>query len=142
MNNVYMSQSDYIRHKKLSAELKEISKLSKVLESQKYTAYKEYSLENTIYSVKDVYYKFIPEGTQFVYEMIRNNANNCSDMSFCSLTDLRANRVNGNGDYLNPVFGQMYEPKPMRPLALKTIKTNNPEKVSIQNHIKCKCAFT
>lgn len=137
-----MSQSDYIRHKKLSTELKEISKLSKVLESQKYTAYKEYSLENTIPSVKDVYYRFIPDGTQFVYEMIRNNASNCSDMEFCINTDLRDNRVNADGEYLNPVFGKMYEPKPMRPLALKTVKINNPEKVSIQNHIKCKCAFT
>ncbi len=130
-----MSQSDYIRHKKLSVELKEISKLAKVLESQKYTAYKEYSLENTIPSVKQVYYRFIPEGTQFVYEMIRNNASNCSDMQFCSNTDSRANRT---ADSVYPLF----DPKPMRPLALKTIKTNNPEKVSIQNHIKCKCAFT
>jgi tRNA U38,U39,U40 pseudouridine synthase TruA len=123
-----MSQSDYIRHKKLSAELKEISKLSPVLDSQKYTAYKEYSLENTIPSVKNVYYRFIPEGTQFVYEMIRNNAGNCSNMEFCVDTNLRNNRV------LNSVGGTKYEPKPMRPLALKTIKYTNPEKVGIQNN--------
>lgn len=131
-----MSQSDYIRHKKLSSELKEVSKLSPVLDSQKYTAYKEYSLENTIVSEKNVYYRFIPPGTQFVYEMIRNNAGNCTDMSFCENTNLRDNRV------LNSVNSTRYEPKPMRPLALKTIKQTNPEKVSIQNNIKCKCAFT
>lgn len=131
-----MSQSDYIRHKKLSTELKEASKLSPVLDSQKYTAYKEYSLENTIYSEKNVYYRFIPEGTQFVYEMIRNNAGNCTDMSFCTDTDLRHNRV------LNSENGTKFEPKPMRPLALKTIKSTNPEKVSIQNNINCKCRFT
>jgi len=131
-----MSQSDYIRHKKLSTELKEISKLSPVLGSQQYTSYKEYSLENTIVSEKNVYYRFIPPGTQFVYEMIRNNAQNCSDMAFCVDTDLRSNRV------FNSEYGTKYQPKPMRPLALKTIKITNPEKVSIQNNIKCKCAFT
>jgi hypothetical protein len=140
-----MSQSDYIRYKKLSAELKEVSKLSPVLDSQKYTAYKEYSLENTITSVKNVYYRFIPEGTQFVYDIIRNNAGNCPNMEFCTDTNLRLNRIRVNGEgftYLNPANGLNYEPKPMRPLALKTIKYTNPEKVGIQSNMKCKCAFT
>lgn len=140
-----MSQSDYIRHKKLSAELKEISKLSPVLDSQKYTAYKEYSLENTIPSVKNVYYRFIPQGTQFVYEMIRNNAGSCSDMDFCVNTNLRLNRIvvyDEGFSYLNPEGSPYSLPKPMRPLALKTIKYTNPQKVSIQNNMKCKCAFT
>lgn len=140
-----MSQSDYIRHKKLSTELKEISKLSQILNSQQYTSYKEYTLENEIPDTKNVYYRFIPPGTQFVYDMIRNNANNCSNMQFCRNTDVRPNRIFVDGEgfvYLNPENSPYSQPKPMRPLALKTIKYTNPEKVSIQNNMKCKCAFT
>ena len=45
-----MSQSDYIRHKRISNELLQQTKLSPVLSARQYTDYKEYSLENTIYS--------------------------------------------------------------------------------------------
>ena len=45
-------------------------------------------------------------------------------------------------DLENKIFGMRYQPKPSRPIALKTIKQRNPEKVGIQNNINCKCAFT
>lgn len=130
-----MSQSDYIRHKRLSTELKEVDKLNNILHSQQYSDYKEYSMVNKITSKKDVYYKYIPNGTQFVYDMEIRNASNCIDMAFCKDTDIRENRV------ANVIGGTRYQPKPSRPIALKMIKMTSPEKVSITNNKNCKCAF-
>lgn len=130
-----MSQSDYIKHKRLSSELREVAKLSPTLDAQQYTAYKEYSLENTVYSDKNVYYKFIPQGTQYVYGMEIRNAWNCTDMAFCRDTEWRSNRV------LNTEDGMRFQPRQLRPLALKTLKLNHHPKVSIQNNVNCRCAF-
>ena len=140
-----MSQSDYIRHKRLSKILNNVSELKPILNSQDYTDFKEYSLENTIKSAKNVYYKYIPPEAQYVYGMEIRNSAGCSDMSFCINTHLRENRATIDGStviYKNPVGGMNYQPKPMRPIALKTVKINHPEKVSIQNNVNCKCAFT
>jgi hypothetical protein len=130
-----MSQSDYIRHKKLARVMKDTTELSPVLASQEYTAYKEYSLETTIQNHKELYYRFTPEGTQSIFGMYINNAPNCITYPFCRGTDSRNNRV------LNSENGVYYQPKPMRPIPLKTIKQTQPEKVSIQNNVHCQCAF-
>ncbi len=128
-----MSQSDYIRHKKLARVMKDTTELSPVLASQEYTAYKEYSLETTVQNHKELYYRFLPEGTQFVFGMIVKNAPNCITYPFCRNTDTRNNRV------LNSEDGIYYQPKPMRPIPLKIIKHTHPEKVSIQSNPNCQC---
>ena len=128
-----MSQSDYIRHKKLARVMKDTTELSPVLASQEYTAYKEYSLETTIQNHKELYYRFLPEGTQFVFGMIVKNAPNCITYPFCRNTEARNNRV------LNSENGIYYQPKPMRPVPLKTIKHTHPEKVSIRSNPNCQC---
>lgn len=129
-----MSQSDYIKHKRLSSVLKEVNKLSPTLDSQQYTSYKEYSLENNVTSAKNVYYKFIPQGTQFVYGMVIRNAGNCTDMVFCKGTNGRENRK------MNNIDGIRFQPKVMRPLSLKTLKEQHSPKVSILDNVNCKCA--
>lgn len=89
-----MSQSDYIRYKKIYRELKEYDstpeKLPVVFESGKYIAYKEFSLENTILSNKTAYDKYIPQNIPVVFGMVKR----CSAPTFelCRGTDLRGNR--------------------------------------------------
>jgi hypothetical protein len=117
-------------------ELKEVEKLNNVMNSQQYSGYKEYSIATKVVSKKDVYYKYIPTGTQFLYDMEIRDASNCINMPFCRNTDTRENRVP------NVIDGTNYQPKPSRPIALKKIKMTTPEKVNIMNNINCKCAFT
>lgn len=128
-----MSQSDYIHYRKTAHILKEANKLQPVLSSQQYTTFKSYSLENTIQSYNPVYYKIADPSAVVVYEMTLNNVYDCPNVDYCVNTDTRPNRV------LNMVYGTTYSPKPSRPIALKTVKINNPEKVSISSHPNCIC---
>jgi len=50
-----MSQSDYLKHKKLATELKFQADFRPILESQKYTQYKEFSIDHTKKANKMVY---------------------------------------------------------------------------------------
>lgn len=50
-----MSQSDYIKHKKMATELKSQSDFQPILNSQKYTQYKEFSLDHNKKANKMVY---------------------------------------------------------------------------------------
>ena len=43
-----MSQSDYIRYKRIGNELREQKKLEPVIDSGKYAAYKAFTVENTV----------------------------------------------------------------------------------------------
>jgi hypothetical protein len=101
-----MSQSDYIRYKKIYRELKEYDstpeKLPVVFESGKYIAYKEFSLENTILSNKTAYDKYIPQNTPVVFGMVKK----CSAPTFelCRNTNLRGNRPTPEADGPFPSF--------------------------------------
>jgi hypothetical protein len=128
-----MSQSDYIQYRKTANRLKEVNKLAPVLSSQDYTLFKSYSLENSIVSQHTVYYKSFDETTRFVFDMPMNNVSECPVVEYCENTNTRANRV------LNMWDGTKYTPQPLRPIALKTIKVNNPEKVDIRSHRNCQC---
>jgi len=130
---IYMSQSDYIQYRKTSHVLKEAGKLQPVLSSQQYTSFKSYSLENTIQSYRSVYYKMLDDSLVVVYDIPLNNVASCPNINYCQNTNTRPNRV------LNMVFGTKYTPKPSRPLDMKYIKTNHPEKVSILSHPNCRC---
>lgn len=109
-----MSQSDYIRHKRISNELVEQQKLSPILNSRQYTDYKEYSLENTIYSSTLSYNKVVPANTPVVFGIQYNNANTCPPfVLYCGNTDTvnnpRPNRVPLTG-------GPLVRPSSMPPL--------------------------
>jgi hypothetical protein len=108
-----MSQSDYIRHKRISNELIEQNKLSHVLNARQYTDYKEYSLENTIYSSTISYNKIIQANTPVVFGIQYNRASSCpSFVLYCGTTDTvhnpRPNRA--------PLTGALVRPSSMMPL--------------------------
>lgn len=129
-----MSQGDYIKYKRVGHVLNEPAKLNSTLGSREYTQFKEYSLENTIQSEVRRYDKWInPATTRIIFDMELRNRENCPEIQFCTNTNTRANRV------LNMAFGSNYTPKPSRPIALKTVKDQHPEKVGILNHPNCKC---
>lgn len=87
-----MSQGDYIRYKKISQELKVQSKLPPVIESGKYTNYKEFSVENTVVNDLTEYDRVIPDNVRIVFGMERPKATTCPTFEICKDTNLRTNR--------------------------------------------------
>jgi len=129
-----MSQSDYIRHKRISNELLEQTKLSPVLNARQYTDYKEYSLENTIYSSNISYSKIIPVNTPVVFGIQYNNASTCPPfMVYCGTTDSflnpRPNRV--------PLTGPLIRPYSMMPLLGKYDPIRKKSDITKLNYCSC-----
>lgn len=99
-----MSQSDYIKYKKVYTELavdKGPTKLPRVFDQGDFGDYKEYTLENTIISTKPVFNRVTPTGVQPVFSMYRN-VTSCPTFIDCSNTHLRSNRVPMSSVYFTP----------------------------------------
>jgi len=108
-----MSQSDYIKYKKITTKLAidKTNDLPPVLNSQDYSDYKEYVLENTITNSKIINRRLIPSTTQVVLDMDKNKAlvqnmgtslSNCPNFLLCNNTNLRSNRVPLSNVFSNP----------------------------------------
>jgi hypothetical protein len=88
-----MSQSDYIRLKRISQELSNIPKnLPPILTSRQYTNYVGYTLAHSVPNTKTVYSKNIPAKTTLVFDMERPNGLDCSGFEICFNTNKRPNR--------------------------------------------------
>ena len=88
-----MSQSDYIKYKRVSVELKNQSEnLTPVIGSGQYINYKAFTLENTIISSKIDYMKLQPSSGVNVFGMQKNNPTSCTNFKICSGTNSRVNR--------------------------------------------------
>lgn len=124
-----MSQSDYIRHKRISNELVEQTKLSPVLNSGQYTDYKEYSLENTIYTRNISYNQIVPVNTPVVFGIQYDNASTCPSFILCSGTATRPNRV--------PLIGPLIRPYSMMPLLGKYDPIRKKSDMSKLNYCSC-----
>ena len=104
-----MSQSDYLKYKRVSRELK-TNKLSPVFNDQDYVSYKEYALENTISNSKLTYNQLIPPNTIRIMDMEKKTTD-CPTFIICTNTHDRTNRV--------PLLGSQQDPSPSRPLSVK-----------------------
>ena len=88
-----MSQSDYIRYKRVAYELRnQAENLSPVIESGQYIDYKAFTLENTIQSNKLTYTKLQPPSSVNIFGIQRNNPSSCPSFILCSGTNSRVNR--------------------------------------------------
>jgi hypothetical protein len=92
-----MSQSDYIKYKRVQRQLNEFNrtphKIPNVLHSSQYISYKEYALENTIVSENGQYDKLIDQDVPIVFGMVKKCASNSPTFLLCSGTQLRGNRM-------------------------------------------------
>jgi hypothetical protein len=105
-----MSQSDYIKYKKVQNELQINNKSvvakknipnrmnsvyfnqPSVFDSSDYDNYMEYTLENTIVNTKPVLNRLTPAGKQVVWNMDKTVPNNCATFLLCNNTNTRPNR--------------------------------------------------
>jgi hypothetical protein len=108
-----MSQSDYIKYKKVTTVLAVDKGTSQppVLDSQKYSDYKEYVLENTVANSKIVYRRIVPTSTQIVLDMEKNKSTVqnmgtsnavCPSFLLCKNTNQRKNRIPLSSVYFTP----------------------------------------
>jgi hypothetical protein len=88
-----MSQSDYIRRKTVANQLKELSKLGSVLDSQKYTDFKGFSLENNIVSSSHKYNQTVPSNIKRVFNINLQIQSACPQFALCTGTNARPNRL-------------------------------------------------
>lgn len=126
-----MSQSDYIKHKRISFELEDQRKLPPVMNAQKYTEYKEYSLENSIYSNTINYDKIIPVNTPVVFGIQYNSAKiqNCPQFTLCSSTNTRLNR--------KPLTGSLWKPSSQPPILGKHDPIRKKSDIRKLNYCSC-----
>jgi len=107
-----MSQSDYLKYKRVSTELqiqkKNKDEIPSVLTSQNYVSYKGYSLENTIRNDKTIYHLLTPVNTQIIFDIATSDASSCPQPYpiICGSVNNLSNRV--------PLSGQEIQPSPPR----------------------------
>ena len=88
-----MSQSDYLRRKRLSYILRnDAASDPSVLDSGKLLSYKQYQLENEIVSTNQPTHNILPVGKQDILGMERN-VSECPTFIVCGDTASRPNRV-------------------------------------------------
>jgi hypothetical protein len=87
-----MSQSDYIKYKRVAVELKEQAKLNPVIDAGQYTGFKEFALENTILHTKLRYQKISQTSTVNVFGIELSSSRNCPTFALCRGTNSRVNR--------------------------------------------------
>lgn len=126
-----MSQSDYIKYKKISYELKSLSKFPTTLETGDYTRFLEYSSENANSNPKPSYNMLIQNTNKIIFGMEKNTTNCPSTFTICTNTNSRVNRVLSSPYYL--------EKLPIRPLTRKQIESQ-PNSSTSRNNL-CNCTY-
>ena len=112
-----MSQSDYLKYKRVSTALKiDGNDKLPVFDSQNYVNYKQYALENTIDNTSVLYNRITPANRRVVFNMDKN-ATNCPTFIVCRNTNSRPNRV--------PLSTVYFTPTPMPRTILDTKAANN-----------------
>lgn len=89
-----MSQSDYIKYKRVSTQLYLDASRNQlqVFTAQNYIDYEQYQLENTIINLSKNYNLLIPSEEQIVFNM-EKRVSKCPTFKICVDTNKRPNRV-------------------------------------------------
>lgn len=121
-----MAQSDYLKYKRVTTQLKiNGSNFASVLNAQDYVNYKEYALEKSIVNNKTIYNRITPTGIQPIFGMDKV-VTNCPDFLVCSGTNSRPYRV--------PMLASLFTPTPQA-LSIKATKNAANQKSG------CKCVL-
>jgi hypothetical protein len=101
-----MSQSDYIKYKRVAVELNNQAKnLAPVIGAGQYTNYKAFTLENTIFNTKPNYMKLTPYTSVNVFGIQKYTPSDCSTFTLCTETNSRVNR--------KPLTGTQSDARPL-----------------------------
>jgi hypothetical protein len=90
-----MSQSDYLKHKKIATRLKidnDTVKQPPVFDSKSYIQFKQFEVANSVENTKLNYNNITPDGVQSVFGVDRV-VTDCTNFPLCMDTHLRTNRI-------------------------------------------------
>ena len=125
-----MSQSDYLKYKRISTRLRvdnDTTKQPPVFQSNTLSQYQQYALANSIINTKPRYNQLVPSGRQSVFGMDKV-VSGCPTFIVCTNTNERTNRV--------PMTCRA-DPTVPTPEPLNIMERN--EAVNLRN--ACKCAL-
>lgn len=99
-----MSQSDFINYKKATNQLLEMDKLDKVLSSQDYIRFKQYTLESNSVNTKPILNQLTISGNTCIFGM-EKNISKCSSIDNFTMckTNKRGNRVKNTMNVPDPI---------------------------------------
>jgi hypothetical protein len=101
-----MSQSDYIKFKRISNLLK-YNKYEPVFTNQEYIDLTQYQIANSIPDTKLVVNAPLPEGKTLIFDVIKDVAD-CPEFISCVETNLRPNRI----EVSDASLGHRFTPRP------------------------------
>lgn len=103
-----MSQSDYIQRKKIGINLKteNQNKFENIINSNNYTLFKQYTLENTILNTSKLYNQLVEDGKKRIFNM-ELNSSYCPQFIVCENTQNRTYRKLTNPSPFNPYFTKL-----------------------------------
>jgi len=86
-----MSQSDYIKHKRVATALITQMDMPSVLESGNYSSFLGYNIENTVMNTNPTLNQLIPSTNQIIFSM-KLKTTQCPTFLACIHTNTRPNR--------------------------------------------------
>ena len=113
-----MSQSDYIKYKRVASILKmeavqtDHHELAPVLSGQEYTDYKQYDIETNVVNVLTLYNESKNLATQNIIFGMTMTKEHCPVFKLCSDTNTRPNRIPLSEAYITPRPQRKYEKHP------------------------------
>jgi len=118
-----MSQSDYIKYKRVSTVLKRSSELPPVLTEQNYLDYKQYAIWNSIPDTKLNENNLIPSGTFLIFDVLKKTTH-CPTFPVCVDTNTRVNRIPMSTVYFTPKPVAKYVKAPSVVMNMNNCYTN------------------
>jgi len=112
MSIIYiMSQSDYLKHKKISNKLSidHSSNDPAVLNSQDYIDYRSYALNNESINTKTIENRITPTGKQMIFG-VELSVTDCPSFIDCTNTHLRPNRELNSAGNLDGCVNTTFRP--------------------------------
>jgi len=140
-----MSQSDYLKYKRISNQLRIDNQIDTgmtstnqlpVFTSQNLLNYKQYHLKNTITTTNKTLNRLTPSSRQRVYGMDKK-VSGCPTFIVCKDTEGRNNRVLSKGVYFDPI-NETLETR-NDPVTIRTYWDAIPEPANLKT--ECKCAL-
>lgn len=107
-----MSQSDYIKFKKIATEMNSQKEFSPVLTSRNYTEYKKFYVGNNVKDTTVYFNKLVKSDKQVVFGMEVSNVGDCGDFLMCEKTNERVFRVPMKDVYYTPRTVRTYVKHP------------------------------
>ena len=86
-----MSQTDYIKLKKTTRILEDLSNAGSTIESNQYTIFKSYNIQTTVDNTSCLYNRLMLPNTQIVFD-IEKNKDCFAEFAMCNGTNNRSNR--------------------------------------------------